>query len=143
MANTKTTTAKRAPAKKPARTPGPKPQFFVVEDHLKIQTSEGEKSLDLRIPLARLELFMTLDDLDIPDAQKPRWIIDNVLWPEDKETLETMRDGALAFNAVGEFVQILLERMGAHSGESSGSSEPSEPTEQPSDSTSDATSESL
>lgn len=121
-------------------TAGPKPDYLVVEDHLKVQTAEGEKSFDLRIPLDRLELFMDMDQIE--QKKIPRYMIDNILWEEDKATLEQMRDGAKAFQILIQMAKIIGDRMGANMGESSGSHEQSEPTEQPSDSTSDVTSDS-
>jgi hypothetical protein len=128
-------------APKNTRTPGPKPDYLVVEDHLKCQTSEGEISLDLRIPLDRIELFMDMGDLDIEQKKLPRYMIDNILWPEDKSTIVGMRDGAKALTIVSKFAETLGERMGATMGESSGSTELSENTVEPSDTTSDTASE--
>ncbi|WP_022886359.1 hypothetical protein [Glaciibacter superstes] len=122
-------------------TPGPKPDFLVVEDHLKCQTNEGEKSLDLRIPLERIELFMNLEELKIPQSKMPRFIIDNILWPEDKATIEGMRDGAKALKILVRYSEVLGERMGAEMGESKGSTVSSESTVEPSATTSDTDSE--
>jgi hypothetical protein len=128
------------PTTKAKPVPGPKPAFLVVEDHLKVQTNEGEKSFDLRIPFKKLELFMDMEGIE----QKliPRHMLDNILWPEDKATIEEMRDGAKAFEILFKIAELIGDRMGANMGESVGSSEPSEPTDEPSDSTSDATSDS-
>ena len=121
------------------KTPGPKPAFLVVEDHLKCQTNEGEISIDLRIPLARLELFMDLGEAD--QKSVPRLIIDTILWPEDKATIEGMRDGAKAFGIILKFSEILGERMGADMGESKGSTPKSESIVEPSGTTSATDSE--
>lgn len=125
-------------AKKPE--PGPKPKFLVVEKHLKCQTDEGELSIDLRIPIERLELFMDMED--IPSEQMPKFIRDNVLWPEDREQILNLRDGADAFEILMKCVEEIGKRMGASLGESGGSSEPSESTGQPSDTTSETASDS-
>jgi len=130
-----------ATAKKPA--PGPKPDFFVVEDHLKCQTSEGEISIDLRIPFDRIEMLMEMDDSNIEDKKMPRYVLDNIMWPEDREALLKLRDGAKVIGIIMEVANHLGARMGANMGESSGSHELSEPIEQPSDSTSDTISGSL
>lgn len=123
-----------------SKTPGPKPDYLVVEDHLKCQTNEGEVSLDLRIPLARLELFMEIGEQDIPESRVHRYFIDNILWPEDKSALDGMRDGAKALEIVTTFIQLLGERMGADLGESEGSTDSSEGTGEPSATTSGTTS---
>jgi hypothetical protein len=124
-----------------SKTPGPKPDFLIVEDHLKCQTSEGEISIDLRIPLERIELFMDMPDLDIEQKRYPRYVIDNILWPEDKATIVGMRDGAKAMTIVLKFAELLGARMGADMGESGGSTELSENTVEPSATTSDTDSE--
>jgi hypothetical protein len=128
-------------AKKP--TPGPKPEFFVIEDHLKVQTGEGEISIDLRIPFERIEMLMDLDDGKIEDKKMPRYVLDNIMWPEDREKLLKLRDGTKVVSVIMKVATLLGDRMGATMGEFSGSPSPSEPTAQPSDSTSDATSDSL
>lgn len=128
-----------ATATKTKPEPGPKPDFFVVEDHLKCQTPEGEISLDLRIPIKRLELFMEMDELD----QKliPQYLREQILWPEDRDQIEGMRDGAKAFAMLMHFAEEVGKRMGASLGESSPSTPSSEGTGGPSDSTSDTTSD--
>ncbi|MGV8912242.1 MAG: hypothetical protein ACOH14_06440 [Rhodoglobus sp.] len=131
-----------AATKKPAPTPGPKPDFLVVENHLKCQTDEGEKSIDLRISFDRIELLMDMDEGTIEDKKMPRYVLDNILWPEDKAKLLEMRDGAKVVEIIMKVAEEIGARMGANMGESLGSHEQSEPTDQPSDSTSDATSDS-
>ena len=120
--------------------PGPKPDYLVVEDHLKCQTNEGEISIDLRIPLKRLELFMEIDG-KVSEAHMPRYLIDNILWPEDADKLDNMRDGAKALVIVMNVAKQLGERMGAEMGESQPSTPSSESTEGPSATTSDTDSE--
>jgi hypothetical protein len=132
------------PRKTPVKTtpePGPKPDYHVVEDHLKCQTSDGEISIDLRIPLEKIELFMDIGDLDIDQRHFPRYLIDNILHAEDKAKLEGMRDGAKAIAIVAEFARQVGARMGADMGESSGSTASSESTVEPSATTSDTDSE--
>jgi hypothetical protein len=119
-----------------SKTPGPKPDFLVVDDHLKCQTSEGEISIDLRIPLKRLELFIDLPQLGIEQQHMPRYLLDNIIWPEDKDKIENMRDGATAFKILTKVAQTMGERMGADMGESQGSTGSSEDTVEPSDTTS-------
>lgn len=119
--------------------PGPKPDFFVVEDHLKCQTPEGEVSLDLRIPIERLELFMDMDEIE--EKRLPKYIRDEILWPEDRDKVLGMRDGTKAFAMLMKFADEIGKRMGASLGEFSPSTSSSEGTGGPSDSTSDATSD--
>ncbi|KQT75404.1 hypothetical protein [Microbacterium sp. Leaf436] len=130
------TVTKRPPRAKPE--PGPKPDFFVVEDHLKCQTPEGEVSLDLRIPIERLELFMNMDEID--EKLLPKYLREEILWPEDRDKIVNMRDGAKAFGMLMRYAEEVGKRMGAGLGESSPSTSSSEDTEGQSASTSDATS---
>lgn len=118
--------------------PGPKPDFLVVENHLKCQTEEGEISLDLRIPIERLEKFMAMDELD--QKTIPKYLRDEILWPEDREQIVNMRDGAKAFALLMKFADEVGKRMGASLGESSPSTPSSEGTGGLSDSTSDTSS---
>ncbi|QLD10891.1 hypothetical protein [Microbacterium oleivorans] len=136
-----TVSDKLAPNKSRATTrePGPKPDFLVVEDHLKCQTSEGEISLDLRIPIERLELFMDMDGIE--EKKLPKYLRDDILWPEDRDKIVSMRDGAKAFQILLKYAETIGERMGASLGESSPSTPSSESTGGPSDSTSDAISD--
>jgi hypothetical protein len=119
--------------------PGPKPEYLVVEDHLKCQTPEGEVSIDLRIPINKLELFMEMDSID--QKKLPLYIREHILWPEDREQIEGLRDGARAFAILMEFAKRMAERMGVSLGELSPSTASSESTEGPSDTTSDTTSD--
>lgn len=119
--------------------PGPKPDFLIVEDHLKCQTAEGEISIDLRIPLTRLELFMDMEGID--EKKMPLYLREQILWPEDRKKLEDMRDGAKAFQILMKFAEKVGERMGASVGESSPSTPSSESTGGPSATTSDTDSE--
>ena len=122
--------------------PGIKPEFLVVENRLKCQTeADGEISLNLLVPLERIELFMDMGDLEIEQKKLPRYLIDNIMDPADKATLEGMRDGAKAIMLAGKFAEYLGHRMGADMGESKGSTESSESTVEPSATTSDTASE--
>jgi hypothetical protein len=121
-------------------TPGPKPDYLVVEDHLKCQTNEGEISIDLRIPLERIELFMDIGET-VEQKKIPRYMLDNIIWPEDKAVLEGMRDGAKVFEILIKFSEYLGGRMGADMGEFKGSTGPSEDTVEPSATTSETASE--
>lgn len=123
------TVAKKTPE------PGPKPDYLVVEDHLKCQTAEGEISLDLRIPIERLELFMDMESIE--EKKIPLYLRESILWPEDRATIEKMRDGAKAFAILMRYATEIGERMGVSLGESSPSTASSESTEGPSDTTSD------
>jgi hypothetical protein len=128
-------TAAKTPAKTLVRTVHEvKPDYLVVEDHLKVQTKEGEKSLDLRIPLERLELFMDMEDID--EKRMPKYIRDEILWPEDRKQLVEMRDGAKALEITMRYAEEVGKRMGASLGESVGSTPSSDDTVEPSDTTS-------
>ncbi|TFD58034.1 hypothetical protein E3T43_07235 [Cryobacterium sp. Hh7] len=126
-------TAKTAP------TPGPKPDFLVVENHLKCQTGDGEVSLDLRISLEKLELFMNMEDIE-PKAL-PRHILNDIVNAEDKARLEGLTDGVEAYKIIMEFAKAIGGRLGMGLGESVPSIASSESTERPSDTTSDTDSE--
>lgn len=119
--------------------PGPKPDFLVVEDHLKCQTSEGEVSIDLRIPIKRLELFMDMEGMD--NKKMPLYLREHILWPEDRDVIEGMRDGSKAFSILMRFAEEVGKRMGADLGESSPSTPSSESTDGPSATTSDTASQ--
>lgn len=126
---------------KRTRTPGPKPDYLVVEHNLHAQTPEGEIVLDLRIPIKTLETFMTLEEKiandEIADKDMPRWLLDNVCSDEDRATLEGMKDGAKAYAILMRYSSEVGKRLGAGLGESVGSTGSSESTEQPSEPTSD------
>lgn len=132
------------PRKTPEKTtpePGPKPDYLVVENNLKCQTSaDGEISLNLLVPLERIELFMDMGDLEIEQKKLPRYLIDNIMDPADKAKLESMKDGAGAIMLAQKFAEYLGQRMGADMGESKGSTESSASTVEPSDTTSDTVS---
>lgn len=125
-------------ASTPKKNPGPKPDYLVVEHNLHCQTGEGEIVLDLRLPIAKLELLMDMENLDIEDKKIPRWLLDNVMSEEDKATLEGMKDGGRAYAILMRYASAAGERLGASLGESQGSTDASESTEQPSQPTSDA-----
>lgn len=118
------------------REPGPKPDFFVVEDHLKCQTQEGEISLDLRVPLERLERFMELEDM--PEKDLPRYIRTEIMWPEDASAVMALRDGTKSLEILMKWAEALGERMGASMGESQGSTASSGGTVEPSPATSES-----
>lgn len=118
-------------------TPGPKPDFQVVEHSLHCQTVEGEIVLDLRLPIGKLELLMDMGELEMEDKKIPRWLLDNVMAAEDKATLEGMRDGGKAYAILMRYAAAASERLGASLGESQGSTDSSESTEQPSEPTSE------
>ena len=123
-----------APAVPSGPTPGKKPEFLVVEHSLKCQTEEGEISVDLRLPIPKLEQFMTAQDLE-PMAI-PRFILDKVLPSDMSERLLSMPDGAQAYKIVMRWSQEVGARLGASLGESPSSTDSSESTEQPSEPTS-------
>lgn len=120
------------------KNPGPKPEYQIVEHSLHAQTDEGEVVLDLRLPIAKLELLMDMQQLDVEDKKIPRWLLDNVMNDDDKATLEGMRDGGKAYAILMRYASAAGERLGASLGESPGSTDASEDTVQPSEPTSDA-----
>ena len=119
-------------ASTPRKNPGPKPDHYVVEHNLHSQTDEGEIVLDLRLPIAKLELLMDMQELDLDDKKIPRWLLDNVMHPDDKAKLEGMRDGGRAYAILMRYAAAAGERLGASLGESQGSTDSSESTAQPS-----------
>lgn len=123
-----------APSAPSGPTPGKKPEFLVVEHSLKCQTEEGEISVDLRLPIPKLEQFMTAQDLE-PMAI-PRFILDKVLPSNLSERLLNLQDGAQAYKIVMRWSQEVGARLGASLGESPSSTDSSESTEQPSEPTS-------
>ena len=114
--------------------PGPKPQFQIVEHWLKCQTGEGEKSLDLRVPFARIEKFMEMDGVE--ETKLPRFLLNEILSEEDKTTVLGLKDGVETFAILMEYSKAIAVRMQASMGESSGSSDSDETTEEPSATTS-------
>ncbi|TFC30113.1 hypothetical protein E3O55_08500 [Cryobacterium sp. MDB1-18-2] len=120
-------------------TPGPKPAFLLVEKQLKCQTDDGEISIDTRIPLEKLELFMTLEQ--IPEKEIPRYILDTILSPVEKDKIEGLTDGVEAFTILLEFAKAVGTRLGMSLGESVPSTASSESTNGPSATTSDTASE--
>lgn len=125
--------------------PGPKPDHAVVGDHFISQTSEGEIKLDLRLPIKTLEKMMTLEELtggdepELQDRDLPRFLLDNVLHPEDREKIEGMRDGIKGYQILMKYLSVVTDRLGAGLGESSGSTGASADTVPPSEPTSAAT----
>jgi hypothetical protein len=112
-------TAAKAPAKKP--TPGPKPEFAIVEHTLKCQTPEGEVSLDLRIPLDSFDKLTQLEDMDEKESLP---FIRNEVMPADvSKTITELRDGALAMKLIMKWIEAVGERFGASLGELGGSSD--------------------
>lgn len=126
-------------ASTPKKNPGPKPEYLVVEHSLHCQTDEGEVVLDLRLPIAKLELLMDMQELEIDDQKIPRWLLDNVVNDDDKASLEGMRDGGRAYAILMHYANAAGERLGASLGESQGSTGASEDTVQPSEPTSATT----
>jgi len=118
------------PPPAPKHQPGPKPPFLVIGSSLYCQTEEGEKVLDLRLPIPMLEKFMEAQELE--EQKIPRYIIDELLPPATGQMLLNMLDGAKAFAIVMTWAQEVGARLGASLGESRGSTGASEPTAQPS-----------
>jgi hypothetical protein len=121
-------TAKRTPE------PGPKPKFQLVEHSLKCQTGDGEISLDTRISFERLELFMDMEGVE--ETKLPRFLLNEILSVEDRDTILALSDGVETFACLMEYAKSIGVRLKASMGESSGSSDSDETTEEPSGSTS-------
>lgn len=101
--------------------PGPKPATAVVGETLKCQSIDGEISLSLLVPYKKFKLVMNMPE-DVEDAQMLDFLLDNVLSPEDKDTLENLRDGAETFHFTMAWMDALGERLGASLGKSGPSS---------------------
>ncbi|MGL3804721.1 hypothetical protein ACSYDW_01350 [Paeniglutamicibacter sp. R2-26] len=99
---------------KPKAEPGPKPAVLVVENTLKCQTSEGEISLDLRIPLGAIRKLMKIEDQD--DDVIMDFLLDEVIPADVVRQLENMKDGAEAIGLVMTYSEALGERLGASLG---------------------------
>jgi|GEM_PF-6431178 len=111
-------TPKRSAAK--PRAAGTKPRFAVVEHALKCQTSEGEVSLDLRIPLDRFEKMTELEGMD-ERASLP--FIRNEIMPADvRDPIMGLRDGAESMELILKWIEAVGARFDASMGELGGSS---------------------
>lgn len=126
-------------ASTPRKNPGPKPDYAVVGDHFIAQTNEGEISLDMRLPIKTLEKMMALEGAEIADRDMPRYMLDNIMHPEDRDKIEGMRDGIKGYAILMRYLNAVTEKLGAGLGESQGSTDESESTEQPSQPTSATT----
>lgn len=111
-------TPRRAAAK--PKNPGEKPKFAVVEHSLKCQTSEGEVSLDLRIPLDRFEKMTELEGMSEKDSLP---FIRNEIMPDDvREPIMGLRDGAESMVLIMKWIEAVGVRFDASMGELGGSS---------------------
>ena len=111
-------TPKRGAAVKKAG--GPKPKFVVVEHVLKCQTSEGEVSLDLRLPLDAFEKLSNLEGMNEKDSLP---YIRNEIMPADvRDPIMGLRDGVESMDLIMKWIEAVGERFGASLGELGGSS---------------------
>lgn len=111
-------TPRRAAAK--PKNPGEKPKFAVIEHTLKCQTSEGEVSLDLRIPLDRFEKMTELDGMSEKDSLP---FIRTEIMPDDvREPIMGLRDGAESMVLIMKWIEAVGVRFDASLGELDGSS---------------------
>lgn len=111
-------TPKRSAAK--PKTAGLKPKFAVVEHALKCQTSEGEVSLDLRIPLDRFEKMTELEGMSEKDSLP---YIRNEIMPDDvRDPIMGLRDGAESMVLIMKWIEAVGVRFDASLGELGGSS---------------------
>lgn len=118
---------KTAPSKLAAE-PGPKPDFLVVENALKCQTSKGELSLPLTISFGTVRKLMKINSGD--QFEEFEFFMDNVFTEEQNSRLDEL-DAADSARILTKFSDALAERMKVSLGESEGSSESSTDTEQP------------
>jgi hypothetical protein len=114
--------------------PGPKPKYQIVEHLLVCQTGDGEKSFDLRIPFDRIEKFVDMEGIE--ESKLPRFLLEEILSPTDKETALGLTDGVETFGVLLEYATSIGMRMKASMGKSRGSSDSDETTEEPSATTS-------
>lgn len=98
------------------REPGGKPRLLIVEDSLKCQTSEGEISLSLKIPLSSIRMLMSLADTEMDELETVDFLLDEVLPAHIVDQLENLSDGAEAFGLIMDYSEALGERMGASLG---------------------------
>ncbi|WP_315913579.1 hypothetical protein [Arthrobacter sp. lap29] len=113
-----TPTPKRANAKsKPA---GAKPKFAVVEHSLKCQTSEGEVSLDLRLPLEKFEKLSELEDMT--EKESLPYIRNEIMHADVRDPIMALRDGAESMELIMQWIEAVGERFGASLGKLGGSS---------------------
>ncbi|SEE26681.1 hypothetical protein SAMN04489740_1002 [Arthrobacter alpinus] len=111
-------TPKRATAK--PKSAGAKPKFVVVEHALKCQTSEGEVSLDLRLPLAAFEKLSALEGMSENESLP---FIRNEIMPADVSgPIMALRDGVESMDLIMKWIEAVGERFGASLGKLDGSS---------------------
>lgn len=111
-------TPKRAAAK--PKNAGIKPKFAIVEHTLKCQTTEGEVSLDLRIPLESFEKLTELEGMNEKDSLP---YIRNEIMPDDvRGPIMGLRDGAESMVLIMKWIEAVGTRFDASLGELGGSS---------------------
>ncbi|MCO4256512.1 hypothetical protein [Pseudarthrobacter cellobiosi] len=120
-------TRKPAPAKsaapKPAPEPGPKPRSIIVENTLKCQTNvDGEISLSLLVPYKKMKVLLKVEDAGIPEEEIVDYILEQIMAPEDAETLTGLQDGADTLLFAMEWMQAVGEKLGDSVGKSGPSS---------------------
>ncbi|NVM97829.1 hypothetical protein [Arthrobacter sp. SDTb3-6] len=111
-------TPKRAAAK--PRAAGTKPRFAVVEHALKCQTSEGEVSLDLRIPLDSFEKLAGLEGMS--ERESLPFIRKEIMPADVRDPIMGLRDGAESMELILKWIEAVGERFDASMGELGGSS---------------------
>lgn len=95
--------------------PGPKPRSIVVEDTLKCQTKDGEISLSLLVPYKKIKLVTSIPE-DVNDEDMLDFLLEQVIAPDDAETLLGLRDGTETFEFTMAWMDALGERLGASLG---------------------------
>ncbi|MDJ0321658.1 hypothetical protein [Pseudarthrobacter sp. PS3-L1] len=120
-------TARKAPAKDDtapvkAGEPGPKPRHQVVEHTLKCQTTaDGEISLSLLLPYARMKVLMAIEEQELSEIQMVDYMLQNVIPAPEATTLMGLQDGGDTLS----FAMAWLEAVGARLGGQQGKSGPS------------------
>ena len=103
-----------------AKTPGPKPDTAVVGETLKCQSLDGEISLSLLVPYAKFKLVMSMEDIE--ESKIVDFLLDDVMNPEDRDTLVGLRDGTETLKFAMAWMEALGERLGGSVGKSGPSS---------------------
>ncbi|WP_284986964.1 hypothetical protein [Arthrobacter sp. fls2-241-R2A-172] len=113
-------TARKTPAKateSKAPEPGPKPRSFVVENTLKCQTAaDGEISLSVLLPYAKMKQLLTIEDQELPEMEMVDYVLDEIMPAADSATLKGLQDGADTILFTMEWLQAVGERLGGQQG---------------------------
>lgn len=126
MTASKTTTPRQRPSRAkavtaaPAREPGPKPDYQVVETNLHCKTLDGEVVLSLLVPYKKVKLILTMGDIE--ESEVIDFVLENLMAPDDAEKLQNLRDGTETMKIAMRFMEAVGERLGMSMEKSGGSS---------------------